>query len=70
MDRKEMKKLFESMDNYILEISQMIDFLEVICSEENINDTGKYLYIIINLLKNKCERLDIKRFELQEKCLD
>lgn len=70
MDRKEMKKLFESMDNYILEISQMIDFLEVICSEENINDTGKYLYIIINLLKNKCERLDIKRFELQGKCLD
>lgn len=70
MERKEMKKLFESIDNHIVEISQMINFLEVICDEDIIQETGKYLYIIINLLKKECDRLDVERFQLQEGCLD
>ena len=70
MDRKEIKKLFESMDKHILEISQMIDFLDVICDEDTIHETGKYIYIIINLLKQECEKLDIVKFELKDECND
>lgn len=70
MNRTEIKKLFESLDQHVIEISQIVNFLEVICNEETIEDTGKYLYIIINLLKKECDKLDIERFQLQEICLD
>lgn len=70
MNRKDIKKMFESLDQHVIEISQIVNFLEVICNEETIEDTGKYLYIIINLLKKECDKLDIERFQLQEICLD
>lgn len=70
MNRTEIKKLFESLDQHVIEISQIVNFLEVICNEETIEDTGKYLYIIINLLKKECDKLDIEKFQLQEICLD
>lgn len=70
MERTEMKRLFKSIDGHVIEITQMIDFLQVMCQEEWIEDTGKYLYIIINLLKNECEKLDIDRYELEMGCLD
>ena len=69
MNRTEIKRLFKSIDEHAIEIAQMIDFLQVICQEEWIEDTGKYLYII-NLLKNECEKLDIDRYELEIGCLD
>lgn len=70
MNRKDIKKMFESLDQHVIEISQIVNFLEVICNEETIEDTGKYLYIIINLLKKECDKLEIERFQLQEICLD
>lgn len=34
MERTEMKRLFKSIDEHVIEIAQMIDFLQVICQEE------------------------------------
>lgn len=41
MERTEMKRLFKSIDGHVIEIAQMIDFLQVMCQEEWIEDTGK-----------------------------
>lgn len=70
MKRTEAKRLFDSIEEHIMEILQMADFLEVVCNEDFIPETGRFLYIIIKLFKKECDRLEIERIELKDVCLD
>lgn len=70
MERKQLKEIFERMERKSIDVLELLDFLYNICDSEIIEDNCQYLYIIVKILKKKCDTLDTIRAELQIACLD
>jgi len=70
MERTEIKQLFETMEERTMRILEIADFLKTVSDESMIDETGKFIYILADLLFKECDRLDIERVQLRTVCLD
>ena len=70
MERDELKKLFEAMEERSIYILELTDFLKVVSEDNMIDETGRFIYIIAKILHEECDCLEIERNELRMACLD
>lgn len=70
MDREKVKRQFETFETRSMHILELADLLRVISEPEMLADTGKFIYLITDILFKECNKLDNETFQLKITCLD
>lgn len=70
MERNELKQLFSTMENRTGRIIELVEFLNTLANDSALEETGKYFYLITEILTKECDRLDVERVQLKMACLD
>lgn len=70
MERKELKEIFERLEELSDEIASLLELLNNICRPESVDENCQYLHIIVTIILQKFSQLDIIRTEANIACLD
>ncbi len=70
MERKELKKLFETWDEQVANQEEMIDFLDKIANPEVGEDCTGYFYLFTKILKDNARQLAATKTKIRIACIE
>ncbi len=70
MERKELKKLFETWDEQVANQEEMIDFLDKIANPEVGEDCTGYFYLFTKILKENALKISATKTKIRIACIE
>lgn len=70
MERKELKKLFETWDEQAANQEEMIDFLDKIANPEVGEDCTGYFYLFTKILKENALKISATKTKIRIACIE
>ena len=70
MERKELKKLFETWDEQVANQEEMIDFLDEIANPEVGEDCTGYFYLFTKILKENALKISATKTKIRIACIE
>lgn len=70
MERKELKKLFETWDEQVANHEEMIDFLDKIANPEVGEDCTGYFYLFTKILKENALKISATKTKIRIACIE
>ena len=64
MNKKHAEEKFDELEGEMIDIIDIVELLDIMCDCEHVDNYAHKLYILVNLLKKKCIKLDDMHYQL------